>query len=481
MKNRAWRWRVERLAQSGGRQRGGTLQGGLCLATMVFGLWVGFGLHAPASLMAAENEVKPLVVAYHAPANRPERLFMQEVIERWNSQHPDMLAVLAEPPADETISPLRNLIKPALGEAPEGFTLPTNIPDLVDNFGANFAVYAWASAILPLNETGRPLIGNEVLQDFLPSVLLQGIYEADGLIYSLAPSDNGVGLWGQRSLLKKIGMRIPTSTADPWSADEFLNALERLSKLPEIQYSIDLRLSYSSSEWYNIIFIPWLQMNGGDIINRTSWKAEGVLNGKESQASMSLLQSLSKRPKILAPATYAEDGFRATKKVGLIYSGHWDWPPNQQSLGDDLVLMPLPKLGQKSATTSGSWGWSLSRATRRPQAAAKLLQYLVSPEITLEYSNRFGAVPARLSAIDRSTYYRKGGMLEVLAQQLKDASSRHPLQPVYPGNLVARASFTKAIVNILAGRSVALELDHAATIIDADSENHNNYIKLRLR
>ena len=275
-------------------------------------------------------------------------------------------------------------------------------------------------------------------------------------------------------------MRIPTSTADPWTLEEFLTALERLSKLPELHYSLDLRLSYASSEWYNIIFIPWLQMNGGDIINRTTWKAEGVLNGKESQSSLALLQSLIQKPKMLAPPTYEEGRFRS-KQVGLIYSGHWDWPPNQSQLGDDLVLMPLPKLGQMSATTSGSWGWSISRASRRPQDSAKLLQYLVSPEIALEFSERFGAVPARLSAIDRSTYYRKGGVLEILAQQLRQASSRHPLQAVYPGNLVARSSFTKAIVNILAGRSVALELDHAATIIDADSENHNNYIKLRLR
>ena len=167
---------------------------------LAVGLWlllaVGLWLLPAAQAVAAEPAPRPLVVAFHALEGRPERQFMQEVIERWNSQHPEMTAVLAAPPTDETANPLRNLIKPALGEGPEVPVDLSTIPDLLDSFGANFAVYAWAGAILPLNESNRPLVANEVLQDFLPSVLLQGIYEADGLIYSLAPSDNGVGLWG---------------------------------------------------------------------------------------------------------------------------------------------------------------------------------------------------------------------------------------------------------------------------------------------
>ncbi|MDI9408573.1 MAG: extracellular solute-binding protein [Candidatus Pacebacteria bacterium] len=424
---------------------------------------------------------KPLLVSYHAALNSGDRQFYAEIIERWNRLNPDTPAFLLDPPKSEMTSPLRPLIAPALGEAAANQAIPNNLPDIVDNFGSNFAVYAWAGAILPLNDPARPLIDINSLQDFLPSVLLQGIYDADGLIYSLATTDNGVGLWGRRSQLNKIGMRIPTSTADAWNGEEFLTALDRLSKLSDIDYALDLRLSYPSYEWYSVVFIPWLQMSGGDIINRNSWKAEGVLNSKESQNAMTLLQSLRKRPKLLAPPDFKEQNFREAKNVGLAYSGHWDWPLNQQALGDDLVLMPLPRLGQKTATTSGSWGWSITRASRRPAVAAKLLQYLVSPDIALEYSNRFGAVPSRLSAIDRSSFYRKGGVLEILSQQLKEASSRHPLQPAYPGNLTVRTVFTKAIVNIIAGRSVALELDHAATIIDADSESHNNYIKLRLR
>ena len=157
-----------------------------------------------------------------------------------------------------------------------------------------------------------------------------------------------------------------------------------------------------------------MQSFGGDLIDRSDYQsADGVLNSPESVEAMEFFQSLFDDG-YANPEPAGDDDFYINKNTALSWVGHWMWGPHSENLGDDLVLIPMPKLGDKAVTGMGSWNWGLTSSCENPDAAWKFLDYLVAPEEILHMTNANGAVPARKSAIAQSDLFGEGGPLEPL-------------------------------------------------------------------
>jgi multiple sugar transport system substrate-binding protein len=149
------------------------------------------------------------------------------------------------------------------------------------------------------------------------------------------------------------------------------------------------------------------------------------------------------------------------------------WGPHSEGLGDDLVLLPMPKFGDKAVTGMGSWNWGLTSSCENPDAAWKFLDYLVQPEEILRMTNANGAVPARKSAIEMSDLFGEGGPLNIFVQQLEGGVAlERPVTPAYP---VITSAFDEATRNIIAGADVQEELDKAVEKIDQDIEDNQGY------
>jgi multiple sugar transport system substrate-binding protein len=149
------------------------------------------------------------------------------------------------------------------------------------------------------------------------------------------------------------------------------------------------------------------------------------------------------------------------------------WTPHSENLGDDLVLIPMPKLGDKAVTGMGSWNWGITSTCENPDAAWKFLEYLISPEEILHMTNANGAVPARKSAIAQSELYAEGGPLNLFVQQLEGGVAvARPATAAYP---VITEVFAAAVQNIVTGADVQTELDNAVKQIDQDIEDNQGY------
>jgi multiple sugar transport system substrate-binding protein len=346
--------------------------------------------------------------------------------------------------------------------------LAGDLPCLLDFDGPFLYNYAWSGYLIPLDD----YVSQDVKDDFLPSIIDQGTY--GGKLYSLGTFDSGLSIWANKSYLEEAGVRIPTGIDDPWTMEEFMAALDALKALDQVEFPLDLKLNYGAGdEWNTYAFSPFIQSFGGDLIDRSDYQtAEGFVNGPEAVEAMEWFQSLFDDGYV-NPSPAGDDSFYGSKTAALSYVGHWMYGPHTEGLGDDAILVPMPILGEKAVTGSGSWNWGITTNCENPDAAYKFLSFLVSPEEILHMTNANGAVPARQSAIEQSELYAEGGLLNLFVQQLQGGVAvARPQTPAYP---TITSAFKTAVWNIIAGADVQTELDKVAEIIDQDIADNDGY------
>jgi len=224
--------------------------------------------------------------------------------------------------------------------------LANDLPCLLDFDGPFLYNYAWAGYLQPLDD----FVPADVKADFLPSIINQGTY--GGKLYSLGTFDSGLSIWANKAYLEEAGVRIPAGVDDAWTMDEFMAAMDAVMELDGVEYAIDFKLNYGAGEWQSYGFSPIVQAFGGDLIDRSDYQsADGVLNGPESVAALEWFQSLFEDGYAIASPA-GDDDFFGSKVAAMSWVGHWMYGPHTEGLGEDVVLLPMPKLGDKAVTSS---------------------------------------------------------------------------------------------------------------------------------
>jgi multiple sugar transport system substrate-binding protein len=160
-------------------------------------------------------------------------------------------------------------------------------------------------------------------------------------------------------------------------------------------------------------------------------------------------------------------------KAALSWAGHWTYGKYAESLGDDLIVIPMPNFGRGPKTGLGTWNFGVPSSCRNPEGAWTLLEYILRPEKILRWTTMHPGVPARKSALAHSKLYGPGGPLNVYVQQIeKGWAVPRPLTPAY--GAITKA-FAEAVDNIIRGADVETELSKAASRIDQDIKDHNGY------
>lgn len=410
----------------------------------------------PAEEPAAPAAAEPVTVEiwFHSGKGE-ERDALEASIQEFNTTHTDVQVNAVQLPEG------------SYNDQVNAAALAGDLPCALDFDGPFLYNYAWSAYLIPIDQ----FVSDDLRNDFLPSIIDQGTYA--GSLYSLGQFDSGLAIWGNKEYLDKAGVRIPTGIEDAWTQEEFMDALEKLQALDEVEYAIDFKMNYGQGEWYTYGFSPILQSAGADLIDRGTYQsADGVLNSPEAVASMEFFQSLFEEG-YANPAPAGDDDFYIKKVTALSWVGHWMWGPHSENLGDNLVLIPMPDFGQGAKTGMGSWNWGITSSCANPDAAWTFLDFLLSPEEILRMTNANGAVPARKSAIAQSDLYGADGALNLFVQQLEGGVAvPRPVTPAYP---VITTAYAEAIQNIVTGADVKAELDKAVQKIDQDIEDNQGY------
>ncbi len=393
-----------------------------------------------------------LEVWYH-DGRLEERMVIRDQIERFNASQ-DRIVVRGVEIPEGTYTDQVNAA-----------ALAGRLPDILDLDGPTVANFAWGYYLYPLDE----FITDELMDDLLPSIIQQGLYQ--GHMWAVGTFDSGLAIYGNRAYLERVGARIPEGVDDAWTMEELMDILYKLKELPEVTYPFDFKINYGVGEWFTYGFSPIWQAFGADLIDRETYmSAEGVLNGPEGIAAGEWFQRLFMEG--LAHPNPPGDAEFVEGRAALSWVGHWAFPQYSEELGDDLVLIPMPKFPEGQATGMGSWAWSLTSACEDPAAAWEFIEFILQPEEIVKMTNANGAVPSRFSAIELSEYYKEGGPLELFVEQLNTIAVERPVTPAYP---TITAVFADVIDNIIRGGDVKALLDRAVRDIDRDIRDNDGY------
>ena len=342
-----------------------------------------------------------------------------------------------------------------------------DLPDVIDFDGPTLANFAWAGSIVHLDDC----ITDEVKDNLLPSITQAGTYNDN--LYSIGTFDSGLGLWAWKSALDEVGARIPADAGDAWSAEEFETILKDL-QAAGYDNPLDIKIFYGTQgEWMTYGFAPVVWSGGGDLVDRGSLKADGELNSSDAVEALTTFQRWANDGLIAMQAT--DDSAFLNKESPLSWVGHWMFNPYKETVGDDLVLLPLPDFGKGTRTGMGSWAWAVTSASTDGDAAWAFLEFAVADDTVLKITGANGAVPATVSALAKNPNYAEGGALVLFKEQLEGAPDIAVPRPVTPGYPTVTAEFWGAMDKILLGADVQSTLDAAAAAIDADVDDNDGY------
>ncbi|MGV3615579.1 MAG: ABC transporter substrate-binding protein [Fimbriimonas sp.] len=238
--------------------------------------------------------------------------------------------------------------------------------------------------------------------DFIPT-LWTGLMSG-GKTYGVPQDINIQGLYYNRDLFDKAGLKYPDET---WTWKDLKEAADRLTEdkdkdgHPEV---VGLDLSWNAGG-----FLPFMLQNGGHLWEKdrmtpafnTPETAEALKFYKSLMRTYSLTRSDSQRGG-LGPDKFFEQG-----RIAMYIDGSWRTPALQQHAAKlNFGVAPLP-MNKKAMSVSGSCYWAISRDSKHPDVAWKLVKYLSSQEALTKYWQMLWvAPPARWSSL-RSTEFQK--------------------------------------------------------------------------
>ena len=330
------------------------------------------------------------------------------------------------------------------------------LPDLLDFDGPNLYNYAWSGKLKPIDSC----VSKSLREDLLPSIIEQGSYA--NRQWGVGTFDSGLGLYVRPSILTKAGIRIPSSPADAWTADEFTTVLQRLRQAG-FERPLDLQLNEPNPEWYTYGFAPAVWSAGGDLIDRTDYRTvDGFLNGPGAVNAFTIMQRWFTQGYVDPNAT--GDAFEESRSP-ISWIGHWFYDRYSKAFPGDIRIVPLPNFGERTATDSGSWQWGITSNATDGDAVWRFLQFLLRPAEVLRMTGANGAIPATRSAVRISPDFAAGGPKHLYIEQLEDGVARsRPQTPAYPALSAAFArAFNEAV---LQERPVGASLDAAARRVE---------------
>ncbi len=397
---------------------------------------------------AAEAQ-QTLTMWYHGAGNEVESRIINQIIADFNASQSDWKVELQSFP------------QAAYNDSVVAGALAGNLPDILDVDGPVMPNWAWAGYMQPLQ------IDESKIANFLPGT--KGVW--NGQLYSIGLWDAAVALVTRQSTLDELGLRKPT-LEQPWTRDEFMDALAKAKAAGKWDYALDLGMAWTG-EWYPYAFSPFLQSFGGDIVDRSTYKtAEGALNGEAAMAFGEWWQSLFKDGYAQATQDPADrDGGFAAGKYAFSWNGNW------AALGalaafEDTVFLPAPDFGKGPKIGAASWQFGISASSKHPEGAAAFIEFALQDKYLAAFSNGIGLIPATPTAAEMVDNYKAGGPLSVFV----DYSARTALvRPVTPGYVVQAKVFEKALADIANGADVAATLDAAVDEINADIERNGGY------
>ncbi|WP_030617414.1 ABC transporter substrate-binding protein [Streptomyces achromogenes] len=169
-------------------------------------------------------------------------------------------------------------------------------------------------------------------------------HTVDGKIYGVRMIDDPQFFFYRKSMLQKAGIEPPRTL------DELVEAAAKLttSKVKGLFLGNDL----------HAVINPLIWSAGADTLNE---KNEIAYHTDAVIAGLRTMRKLFTSGHLLldAPADFWDPSALSQGLCAIQFSGMWAMPQFQQALGDDLGIMPFPKVGDAGRPSVYNGGWSV--------------------------------------------------------------------------------------------------------------------------
>lgn len=347
----------------------------------------------------------------------------------------------------------------------------SKLPDVMEFDGPTMANFVYNKKLAPIDD----YVSAKTQANATDAVKAQG--RVNRKQYGLGMYDSGLGMYANKKLLDEAGVKYPTGLSDGWTSAQFTDAVKKLAAEDSDGKSLDLQENSGlATEWGTYGFAPVVWSSGGSLLK--NGKAAGAVDAPAVVSAMKTFQSWKR---YVDPNT---DGNAFAKgRVALSWVGHWMYPAYSKALGKDLVVLPLPDFGDGPKTGQGSWAWGIGAGTKNGKAAGAFLDSLLNDTNVTAMTKANGAPPGTRSALAKSDLYKKGGPLQLFADQLAkpcgDGDSGKSCvavtRPVTGGYPTVTAKFSQALKDVYGGAAPKTALAKAARAIDQDFSDNAGY------
>jgi multiple sugar transport system substrate-binding protein len=293
----------------------------------------------------------------------------------------------------------------------------------------------------------------DVKDDFLPGDLATN--SVDGKIYGIRMIIDPQVIYYRKSMLDKAGIKPPETIDDLIAAAKELTT----NKVKGI---------FVGNDGGNALGGPALWSAGGQYL--TDDHKPGFMGDKVAQGLGKLHELYASKSVLLgSPTDWTDPSAINQGLVAMQWIGMWAVPGMQKALGDDLGVMPFPKLDAegKPSVYSGGWTQFVSSKSANVDAAKKFVKWLWidKEEYQEDWSLNYGFhIPPRKSLAAKASKLQSG----VAADTVKlNADYGHTDNPAWTPKM--GTAWTDVLTNVIKkGADPAAELAKAEKIVNAE-------------
>ncbi|MFF5183105.1 ABC transporter substrate-binding protein [Streptomyces sp. NPDC000345] len=188
-------------------------------------------------------------------------------------------------------------------------------------------------------------------------------HTVDGKTYGIRMIDDPQFFFYRKSMLEKAGVEPPTTL------DELMEAAAKLttSKVKGLFLGNDL----------HAVIQPLIYGAGADTLddkNQIAYHTDGVVEGLKAMRKIFTSGDLL----LDAPADFWDPSALNQGLCAIQWCGMWAMPQFQKALGDDLGIMPFPKVGSagRPAVYNGGWSMFVNAKGKNVDAAKEYVKWL---------------------------------------------------------------------------------------------------------
>lgn len=337
------------------------------------------------------------------------------------------------------------------------------LPDVLTVDGPNVAAYAANGIIRPLAE-----LTEEERSIYLASILEQGTY--DGKLYALGVMESSVGLYYNKDILEKAGIKVPDPD-HPWTWSEFMDILEKLKPVTDELKGYPLDMTFPVGEASIYYYAPFVWSNGGDLVSEDGLTVDGYFNAESNMEAMNYFRAIVEKGYMSeAPIDKLFESGRAAFK----FDGAWEVNTIYNSY-PDVNLGVAPYVvgdgweGQRY-TPTGSWAFAASSGTENIEGATELVKWMSGVESGVRIWEMSKTFPSTYEAFAQIDVFRTDENYGALYNQLSNYGHPRPKTPVYPQ---VSTSFQEVLESVaLGGKDAQAEMDKSVERINGKLERY---------